>query len=91
MSISLREGHVDALVEAQLVGEDVAPSRNEPRAFGSASCLEVGCVAVDGLARLGRRVGEIAEHERIVEIRERPRQVALDEGDQPRSVSRSPS
>ena len=79
----LVEGHVDALVEPQLLDEHLRPEPERPARLGQRVGLELGRVDVNGLDRFRRGVREVAQHRRIVEVPQRPRHVALDEGDQP--------
>jgi len=54
------------------------PSRNDPRARGHVG-LEVRDVALQRVGGVSGRVGEIGQQPEVVEVRQRPRQIVLDE------------
>ena len=69
----------DALLEAELLFELVATETKRPPRFRSDFGLEFVDIRAHSLTRFGLRVGEFAKQMQVVDIRERARQIVVDE------------
>ena len=69
----------DAFFEAQLLLEAIAAEAERALGLRADVVLEIVDVGADRLHRLGARVGEIAEQVDVVDVRERARQIGVDE------------
>ena len=73
------DAQADALLEPELLLELLPPQPERGARLRRQLGLERLHVGADGVRRLGRGIGQVAQHVQVVHLAERARQVALDE------------